>query len=337
MRLVAAILLAGASAVALWCAPTPSGVLLVLNKGDHTLAIVDPSTLKVVAKLPAGNDPHEVIASADGRLAFISNYGFGRYNTITVEDLVAQKLSRVIDLGVLRGPHGLTFVGGELYFTAETNKVFGRYNPATGKVDWIMGTGQDRTHMIVVSQDLGSIYTSNVTSGTICIFKKTAPPAHTAVPFGPNWEETVIPTGPGTEGFDVSPDGRDLWAVARQSGTISIIDTTAEKIIQSLPAAAPGGGRLKFTPDGKYVVVSYGAAGGKGGVDIFSVAARRKIQQVDLACSAGGIVMQPDDSRGYVSCSSTDNVAVIGVPGFRLIGRAYAGRGPDGLAWAARR
>src|ERR1039458_650536 len=102
---------------------TPSPALLVLSKRDRTLSIVDPATLQVVARMPSGLDPHEVAASTDGKLAYISNYGFGAYNTITVVDLVAQKTLRAIDLGVLHGPHGLDYTGGKLYFTAEANKV----------------------------------------------------------------------------------------------------------------------------------------------------------------------------------------------------------------------
>src|SRR5277367_625079 len=145
---------------------TPSKSLLVLSKRDQTLAIVDGTSLRVVAKVPVGNDPHEVIASADGATAYVSNYGFGAYNTLAVVDLVAQKALPAIDLGALRGPHGLTFVGGKTWFTAEAAKAIGRYDPATGKVDWILGTGQNRTHMIYVSADGQHIVTTNVNSGT---------------------------------------------------------------------------------------------------------------------------------------------------------------------------
>ena len=48
-------------------------VLLALSKTDHTLSIVDPVTLKIIAKMPVGPDPHEVIASADGTRAWVSN------------------------------------------------------------------------------------------------------------------------------------------------------------------------------------------------------------------------------------------------------------------------
>src|SRR5574340_50168 len=150
LRLILAFVLLCPASVSLWAGNTPSPALLVLAKQDHTLEIVDPATLKVVAKIPAGNDPHEVVTSPDGKLAYISNYGSGAFNTISVADLAAQKALPLIDLGALRGPHGLHFAGGELYFTAEVNKIIGRYNPATRKIDWLLGTGQDRTHMIVV-------------------------------------------------------------------------------------------------------------------------------------------------------------------------------------------
>ena len=101
---------------------TPAGSLLALSKKNHTLAIVDPATLQVIAKVPIGNDPHEVIASSDGNTAYVSNYGFGAFNTLAVVDLIGQKALPAIDLGPLRGPHGLDFVGGKVWFTAEAAK-----------------------------------------------------------------------------------------------------------------------------------------------------------------------------------------------------------------------
>jgi len=107
-----AVVLSCITATVLKAAETPPTSLLALSKGEQSLSIVDPATLTVVARVPAGPDPHEVIASDDGKFAFISNYGGGSYNTITVVDLLAQKTLPIIDLGALRGPHGLAFVGG---------------------------------------------------------------------------------------------------------------------------------------------------------------------------------------------------------------------------------
>ena len=151
---------------------TPAAALLVLAKSDNMLSIVDPASLKVIARMPVGKDPHEVIASSDGKLAYVSNYGSGAYNTLAVVDLVAQKTLTSVDLGALRGPHGLAFVGEKVWFTVEAAKAIGSYDPATKSVDWILGTGQNRTHMIYVSPDMKLIVTTNVSSGTVSIIEK---------------------------------------------------------------------------------------------------------------------------------------------------------------------
>src|SRR5256885_14554684 len=67
---------------------TPQRSLLALSKRNHTLAIVDPATLRVIARAPVGPDPHEVIASSDGRTAYVSIYGGGRYHELSVIDLI---------------------------------------------------------------------------------------------------------------------------------------------------------------------------------------------------------------------------------------------------------
>src|SRR4051794_29124292 len=160
---------------------TPRQSLLALSKANHTLAIVDPVTLNVIARVPVGSDPHEVIASSDGKTAYVSIYGGGSLHELNVIDLAAQKPLTTVDTRPLFGPHGLTFVDGKAWFTAEGSKSVGRYDPASGKLDWSMGTGQDRTHMIYVTSDGKKIYTTNMASGTVSILEGSAvQPAATA-------------------------------------------------------------------------------------------------------------------------------------------------------------
>ena len=116
VRLIAAILLTGT----LFCAAnrcfaqsTPALSLLALSKTDHTLAVVDPVSLKVIAKMPVGSDPHEVIASSDGRTAYVSIYGGGSLHEMDVLDLVAYKALTPVDTRPFFGPHGIEFAGGK--------------------------------------------------------------------------------------------------------------------------------------------------------------------------------------------------------------------------------
>jgi YVTN family beta-propeller protein len=331
---------------------TPETSLLVLSKQDHALAIVNPKDLQVVARVPVGDDPHEVIASSDGRTAYVSNYGFGALHALTVVDLEAQKQKQQIDLGPLRGPHGLTFVQGKVWFTAEAAKSIGSYDPASGKVDWIMGTGQNRTHMIYVFPDAKRIVTTNVNSATVTILEKTegvagmppsppqgAPagaasssPPRLPGPPGGDWNETVIPVGRGSEGFDVSPDGKEAWVANAWDGTVSVIDIAAKKVTDTLSVNVPRANRLKITPDGKRALVSAGPD-----LVILDTATHREVKRLPIGHGSGGILVEPDGARAYVAFSPDGFVAVIDLKTLDVVGKIEAGGNPDGLAWAVRK
>lgn len=351
-KLAAALLAAYIGTGILHAQPAASGSLLVLAKAEQMLAIVDPATLKVLGRVPSGPDPHEVVASSDGRVAYISNYNGGG-NIITVVDLVGMKGLPLIDLGPLRLPHGLAFVGGKLWFTAEGAKVIGSYDSASAKIDWVLGTGQNRTHMIVVSDDLTRMVTSNVASATMTIIEKTAGRGRGGAPAGGSpqqgtgnrgrgpggpgqgdWNETVVPAGRGVEGFDVSPDGKEIWAANAQDGTVSIVDAGTKTVTQTLAANVSGANRLKFTPDGTLVFVST-LSGPE--VTIINAATRREVKRLKVGRGAAGIQMQPDGGRAYVACTPDNTVAVIDLTSLEVVGRIDAGGQPDGLAWVTRR
>jgi len=320
---------------------TPAKSLLALSKKDHIMAIVDPVTLKVIAKIPVDPDPHEVIASADGKTAYVSNSYSSPFHEINVIDLIAQKPLPNIDIKPFISPHGLSFADGKLWFSAEGSKSVGRYDPATSGMDWCMGTGQDRTHMIYVTPDGKTVYTTNVNAGTVSILVDTLLPP----PTGPNgqpfpgarerreWIQTVIPVAKGSEGFDVSPDGRELWTAAAQDGTISIIDIAARRLTGKIDAKVLGANRLKFTPDGKRVLVS---SLKNGDLFIFDAASHKELKKVNTGHGAAGILVDTDGSRAFIGCTADNYVAVIDLKTLEVIGHIDIGGGPDGLAWAVR-
>jgi len=309
--------------------------LLVLSKQAHLLNVVDASSLKVIARVPVGNDPHEVITSDDGSTAFVSNYGFGAYNTLTVVDLRTDKPLRTVDLGPLRGPHGLAFAQGKVWFTSEVAKAIARYDPETNKVDWILGTGQNRVHMIYVSRDAQRIVATNVNSGTVSIIDKA--PVHTPGPASGSrgmsfdWNQTVVRVGNGSEGFDVSPDGKEIWVANAKDGTISIINFQEKKVVQTLAANLPGANRLKFTPDGKRVLVSRGPI-----LAVLDVGTRKVIKRIPIGHGSGGVLVQPDGVRAFVACAPDNYVAVIDLKSLTVTGHIQVDAGPDGMAWAVR-
>jgi YVTN family beta-propeller protein len=340
---------------------TPQRTLLALSKTDHTLAIIDPTSLKVIARLPVGSDPHEVIASTDGTMAYVTIYGGGSLHELDILDLVGQKALPSYDTKPLYGPHGIDFVGGKVWFTAEGSKAVGRYDPATGQMDWVMGTGQDRTHMIYVWPDGKRVYTTNVSSGTVSILVDTltqprmgpppgapqGPPPGTSQgaptggmpPPGPgtrareDWSETVIPVSRGSEGFDVSPDGKELWTAASEDGTIAIIDLGAKRLAATLDAGVQGANRLKFTPDGQQVFIS---SLGSGDLYVFDAKTRKEVKRVKIGNGAAGILMDPVGGRAFVACSADNYISIVDLKTLEVTGKLEVGGVPDGLAWALR-
>ena len=348
------------STMALGQSTTPKTSLLVLSKHDHTLAIVDPANLRVLTRVPVGDDPHEVIASKDGHTAYVSNYGFGAFHTLAVVDLIAQHEEPLIDLGALRGPHGLAFAQGKVWFTAEAAKAIGSYDPESGKVNWIMGTGQNRTHMLYVFPDAQKIVTTNVNSSTVTVLEHTEGPAggpsppppgapqaqeagtpSTGAQGGPrrmpgfpggDWNEMVLPVGGGSEGFDVLPDGKQAWVANAWDGTISVIDFAQKKVTATVQANARGANRLKFTPDGKRALISAGPE-----LIVFDVATQKEVKRLRVGHGGGGgILVQPDGQRAYVAFAEDGFVAVVDLKSLEIVGKVDAGPGPDGLAWAVR-
>jgi streptogramin lyase len=148
--------------------------------------------------------------------------------------LAAQKEIRSINPGARSSPHDVLFAGGKLYFTAEGFKTTGRYDPATEAIEWMLGIGQNGTHLMVMSKDQNTMFVPNRGSNSVSIID--------AVSAGPpKFQTTAIPVqGKMPEGLDLSPDGRELWTATRGDGGVSIIDVASRKVAQDGAARDEG-------------------------------------------------------------------------------------------------
>jgi len=317
------------------------GALLVVTKQSHALAIVDGATLTVLARVPIGEDPHEVVVGPDGRTAYVSNYGEMTLHTLAVVDLVNQKPLPPIDIAPLRGAHGLAVHDGKIWFTAGGSKTLGVLDPATGRVESVLGVGQENTHLVWVSQNGTKVVASNAGSGTMSIFDRvmTTPNVVPGAPQPPasytrmEWKQTLVPVGMAAEGFAVSPDEREVW-VGNADGTISILDLAAEKVEATLAADVRGANRLKFTPDGKLVLVTTHTGKDLVAFDAHTRAVTKRIPIEERGAS--GIQVQPDGSRAFIACPRDHYVAVVDLRTMAMVAKIDAGREPDGLAWWSR-
>jgi YVTN family beta-propeller protein len=313
-------LLVLASAVASAQAPR----LLVLNKEEATLHVIDPGSGKALGRVSTGAGPHEVVVSDDGKFAFTSNYGTAQApgNSISVIDLAALKEVRRVEIAPLSRPHGLWWANGRVYFTAEADKKIARYDPATNNIDWIFETGQNATHMVLLSKDGRTIVTANIASNTVSLIQQDA---------GREWVHTVIPVGQGPEGLDLTPSGGELWVAHSRDGGVSVIDVATKKVAHVIPLGTKRSNRLKITPDGRYALISDLDAGELVVVD---AASRKEFKRLPIGRMLEGILI-PNNERAYVAVTGENYVAAVDLKTWQVARKIPAGAGPDGMAWVS--
>lgn len=301
---------------------TPKPVLAALSKVDSSLAIIDPGDMKVLGRVPVGNGPHEVVISADGKTAYVSNYGAtAPGSSISIIDLASIKEIRRVDVSPLMRPHGLREMNGKLYFTSETNRLIARYDPAASKIDWMMGTGQNGSHMIVVSGDQMKFYTSNVGSDSITSFEFTAiPPALSKL--------THIAVGKQPEAIDISPNGKEVWVGLNIDLGIDIVDAATNKLVDRIKLGERPY-RVIFTPDGKQVIATIPNT---KEIVVIDAATRKEVKRMKLESVPIGITLAKNGKFAFVTAVQPDFALKIDLEKFEVVGRADAGQGPDGIA-----
>ena len=278
----------------------PPGRLLVLLRDASALAIVDPETGDVLGRVPTGRDPHEVTASADGRLAFVASMVDG----ISVIDLAAREEIQRVDPGQGSQTHDVVFAAGKVYFTIEGYKSIGRYDPSTNQIDWTLEIGQDGTHMLVLDQDRDRMFLPNTGSNTVTMVQSAM-----SGPAGASLTHIPIP-GERPEGIDLSPDGREIWTATRSDGGVSIIDVESRRVVETLDLGMLDANRLKFTPDGRVLIIDGEAAS----LVVLDAASRTVVKRLTLGSTDtgdGAVLVEPGGARAYLGLRAADRVAVV--------------------------
>jgi len=319
-----AFLLISAAQVCAQNTKTTNQYLLVLNKNDATLAIVNPVDMKILGKVAVGDSPHEVVVSADGKTAFVANYGAQiPGSSLSVVDLASMKELRRVDLSPLIRPHGIQEIGGKIYFTAESSRMIARYDPAANKVDWMMGTGQNGSHMVVGLSDQKRFYTANIGSDSVTAFEfQNIPPAGSKI--------THIAVGKQPEAIDLSPDGKEVWVGLNAEGAIDVIDTAQNKVVEKTKLGERPY-RVKFTPDGKQV---FATMPNTKEIIVIDAATRKEVKRIKLESSPLGIIFSKDGKIAFVSAVQNDFVLKIDLEKAEVVAKADTGKVPDGIVLA---
>jgi len=308
------------------------GLLLVANKGSRALGLVDPAQKRAVGHVPeSGVTGHEVVASPDGKLAYVpiyGNSGVGKPGTdgqtLDVIDLASRKIVRTFDFGHGVRPHHPLFgpKDGLLYVTTEIDQSVSVIDPKTMTVVGSVPTGQPESHMLAISSDGRRGYTANVGPGTVSVLDLENRKAL-----------KVIPISRMTQRISLSVDDKLAFTADQTSPRLAVIDTASNTVSRWVDLPASGYGTAP-TPDGQWLVIAVPQANKVAVLDLKTFAIARTI---DVPAAPQEVLIRPDGAVAYVSCDSSAKIAAIRTSDWTVDALIDAGPGADGLAWAAAR
>src|SRR5712692_7028121 len=317
----------------IWAQPAPKpsqgGLLLVANKGDNSVGIIDPVTGKQVAEIAEGGvTGHEIATSPDGRLAYVpiyGNSGVGQPGTdgsnMVVIDLATRKVAGNVDCGKGVRPHCAVFgpKNGLLYVTTEIDRTISIIDPATLKIVGSVPTGQEQTHMLAITRDGHRGYTANVGPGTVSVLDLDA-----------RKTLTIIPVSPQVQRISLSVDDKLVFTSDVTKPQLAVIDTATNKIKTWVPLPGLGYGSAT-TSDGRWLILALPLIHQVAVVDLATL---KVAQTIDVPVRPQEVLVSPDNRVAYVSCDQSAKVAVISLSDWKVKQLIDAGPGADGLAWA---
>lgn len=297
-----------------------SPLLLIGNKGEDSLSIVDLDNGRELRRLETGKAPHEIALSPQGKQAAVVAYGG---TSIDIFDLTRRERIRSIELGAKARPHGIAWLAdGHIVATAEGRRSIMVVAGGHGKVREI-STGQEGTHMLAVSPDGRLAYTANMGSGSVSVIDLAA---------GAKLRD--VPAGREPEGIALSPDGRRLWVADRRGAVLRVFDASTMRLVATLPTGKTPI-RVAISPDGRTALTSnYG----EGTLSLYDAVRMKPTRTIKVSGQAGfeqvTILFSPNGKRLYVAETGIDRVAEVDLERGEVLGRLPAGRNGDGLAIA---
>lgn len=310
--------------------------LIVVNKGDNDVSLIDLASGETRTRLPAGDGPHEVATSADGQFALVTGYGWQQSgNSLTLLDIAQPQVLDTYSLGDQTRPHGIVWSGGTTWVTVENEGNGGALlgvNPADGSVTAVMAAEQAGTHMVALAPNGQRAFVANIGSGSVSVFDVTT-----------GQRLAVLPSGQGAEGIAVTPDGTELWVANQDDDDIAIFDAhTLAPLARIRAPSRPM--RIAFTPDSGRALVTYART---DQLIVFDVHSRAVITQVHFphdkvvpqwpygtAQNAIGVLIPPDGNRAFVALLPNREIAEVDLRDYSVVRFLPTGRQPDGMAWS---
>jgi DNA-binding beta-propeller fold protein YncE len=298
------------------------GTIAVSLSGENSVVFVAPATGTIVGRSPAGDVPHELIASADGTRVYVANAGDSTRGTpgrtISAIDARSRSLLAEHDLKDHRSPHDVRVSrdGSLLWVAVAPSRAVLEIDARTGALVRTWPTDADGGWFVAVTPDDRKIYVPHLEGRRVtAIDRKTG-------------RRTTVYASGAQSGIDISPDGERVWVIDHERQRINVISAAAETVAARVPLPSTTFGRLRFSPDGRRIVVVQGRR-----LSTIDAASLKETGAVEMPLAAKVVAVSPDGRRAAVSNPADDSITIVDLAAMRVIGSHRVGRTPDGIVW----
>jgi DNA-binding beta-propeller fold protein YncE len=311
---------------------TPTGThgLFLVDKLGSRIRFFDPTTDKELSNVDVGSKPHEFAISPDHKTAYVTVYGDGVYganphpgHTIAVMDLTSRQQVGTIDVSPYVAPHGIMIdAKGTLYVTCDLSRKLLIIDPHTRTIQAAIdtaGTG----HWVTILPDGSKAYVAN----------KNDKPFISVIDLKARKMIGEIPAPNGTQGIAASPDGKRVIAVDFVKPELLVIDPATDEVVDTiqLQGNKEGAFRVRFSPDGKWVVTASQTAMLSN--ILLAADLHGKQEVVKVGKDPMGVGFSADGRTLLVANHGEGTVSIIDLAEGRTLSQFQAGTGIETLAY----
>lgn len=301
---------------------SPAGQALVSLSGEDKVILIATDSGRIAAAFPVIKGPHEITVSVDRKHAYVANAGSGPGGEpgwhVSVLDLRGRVTRSNHYLGSCAQPHDVRVNrdGTVLWIACAPAKAVLEVDARTGAMARAWPTPLEGGHFIVVTADGRKIYVPHLEGKGATVIDRQRGVARTLF------------TGGAQSGIDISPDDREVWVIDHERRRINIVSVDDDRVAASIELVSGEFGRLRFTPNGRRVVLVQGKR-----FAVFDTVRRREVASIDMPLAGKVVSVSSAGDRAIVSNPTDNRITVVQLSPLRVVSSVVAGKAPDGVAW----
>ena len=301
--------------------------LLVLNRDDDCISVVDPETGETVRTVETDFDPITVEPSPDGSKSYVT---CAQGNALNVVDNETFTVTGRIAHDLFDHPSGLAVRtrANELWLVSRNNSRVFVFDIETDEVLDVIPTHQSLSNTLSLNADESTAYVTNSNGNTL-----------TVIDCDQRRIAVDVPVGDGPEGVAINPETNNVYVAIQNESRLTVHDPKRhDTIYRTELGSAPRG--IEFSPDAAIALVPNRLS---NDVSVIETRFHRngegrpwEVERIPVGIWPGEVVFDPGGSRAYVSNNKTNDISVIDTDARTEVDRIDARTHPNGITYLSR-